>query len=272
MLSRLLSIVCVLFSLLSSGCETTGYQGPKLLTWNVTIDSTPPGAELAWRTRKEETQHPLGKAPVTASIPLPVDELGFFDDVFLYATANGKTTFLTTNDILVGGPLSSEGYHRAEKAALLPPRVSVNAYKASQFETRAGLGMLREYEKNPDMWKPYVTSVEGKVLSVQESGQGCIAQLIVENQKNVVIFWPLTRMPNVVEGTYLKVLGTVSGRTSGTNAFGGTVTALTFQGYAYAADWFLTNASTQYVPGRKELFDKWAEGSLFVGDGLVSTQ
>jgi hypothetical protein len=212
----------------------------------------------------------LGKAPVTASIPLPVDELGFFDDVTIYATVGRASSGVTTNDILVGGPLSSEGYHHAEKAAQLPPKITVNAYKSREFETTGHLGMIREYEKNPEAWKRYVTSLDGKVLSVQEGGQGCVVQLLVEKEKNVIVYWPLDRMPNVVEGTYLKVLGSVAGRTSGTNAFGGTVTALTFQAYGYAADWFLTNASTHYLPGKKGLFDRWAEGSLFAGEGLVS--
>lgn len=239
------------------------------MTWNVTIDSTPPGAELSWRAKNEQTNRPLGKAPMTAAIPLPVTDYGVFDEVFIYATVGKATSYVSTHTLLNGGPLSSDGYHSAEKAALLPSRVTVNAYKSHEFETTGHLGMIREYEKNPDMWKPYVASLEGKVLSIQESGQGCVVQLIVEDQKNVIVYWPLERMPNVVEGTYLKVLGSVAGRTSGTNALGGTVTALTFQAYGYAADWFLTRASTQYLPGKKALFDKWAEGSLFAGEDLV---
>jgi hypothetical protein len=116
--------------------------------------------------------------------------------------------------------------------------------------------MVREYEKNPDLWTNFVTSLEGTVTSIHENPQGCMVQLWVEKQKNIVVYWPMERMPGVVEGTYLNVLGNVLGRTSGTNAFGGTVTAVTVQCFGYVADRYRVTPIKNFLPSKKDLFEK----------------
>lgn len=271
-MTRLLSFGLFAILMWSTGCETTYYEGPKSLTWNVTIDSAPPGADLSWRRAGEDIDHPLGKAPVSASIPLPIGQYGHFDRITVSAKAGRAASWVTTSELLgeTMGEMEVNAFHSADKAAQLPTKITVNALKNSEFETHARLGMLREFEKNPDMWKPYVTSIEGTVLSVRESRDGCIVQLFVEGQKNVVVYWPGESMPGVNERSLLKVLGRVQGRTSGTNAFGGAISALTFECYGYSVDWLSTYGQTNFVSVRKAVFEKWADGSLFARETPVT--
>lgn len=260
-------------ALILGGCATTGYTGPRLLTWNVAIDSIPQGAEISWSVGGHEKEHSLGKAPVTASIPLSVSERGYFNAVSIYATVGRARSAVSTSTLLNGR--WDDTLHRPDEFVKLPSKLTVNAYKAYEFDI-VGNSMLPEYEKNPERWTPYVTSLRGKVLSIQESGAGCTVQLLTDDDsrratsKLVVLNWPNETMQGVVEGTYLKVLGSVQGRVSGTNAFGGSVTALTFNAYGYVANWMLSYASQNYLVSKKDYFDRWAQGSLFTGEGLVS--
>jgi hypothetical protein len=241
------------------------------------METTPPGAELSWATSGDSERHPLGKAPITASIPLAVDEHGFFDTITVYASLNGASgTFKSSSAVpQEQRGLNEEKFQSAAHAALLPARISLDAYASHRFYVLADLSHLLEYEKNPERWSVALTSIQGEVSSVRESRGGCVAVLFVKDgAKSIAVTWPKDSMRGVVQGTALKVLGRPIGTTQGTNGFGAPVTILTFEGYAYQANWFMkdydpVSVTEDFAPNRKRVFEQWAEGSLFLGDALV---
>lgn len=274
---RLLSLVC-LVSLLLCGCETTSVRQPRVLTWNVMIDSTPPGAELSWSIGGEQRRIPLGAAPVQATISIPVRESGFFETVNIFATVGTATSRFSTLE-LVKDERYNYPFHLSGHAGLLPASLVVDAFRDHQFEVHSLVQHIAEYTKNPDYWSSYLTSFKGRVISVEESRRGSIAQVLVEDETHykgtqfalpsrlVVVYWPSDTMEHVQEGGFVQFLGRVRGSTTGTNSFGGLTTALTFDACAYAMYVRLPRYHrSNYLKSEKELFEKWAAGTLFVKD------
>jgi hypothetical protein len=264
----ILSLVCLFFAFFTSGCGTSS-NVPKTLMWNVTVDSIPQGAELTWSRYGDSTRHPLGTGPVEATIPIPVSD-GLFSEIYIEAIFKGSRTSVRTSKLL--NQTSVPQIHDVNQASRLPSKVTVNIHEASKFDVPGGLSLFREFEKNPERWSRYVSAIEGKVLRIDESTSGCVVQLLVHKEKSAVVYWPKDSMNGVVEGADLKVLGNVVGKTTGPNAFGGTVSSLTFKAYAYSVNWFMPNGRTDYELSKKAYFDRWAEGSLFVGDWTEAPQ
>ncbi|WP_438483166.1 recombinase family protein [Oleiharenicola lentus] len=63
--------------------------------------------------------------------------------------------------------------------------------------------------------------------------------------------------------------------TAGVNGLGMPVSMLTFSAFGYVADWFYEKFSpekitTDYLPSKKAVFEKWANGTLFVDTSVVA--
>jgi hypothetical protein len=165
----------------------------------------------------------------------------------------------------------------------IPPSAQDIAIEKAQAEARARQDdyhatadeyNLLEIAKNPNNWANHTLSFDGRVLWIRESDQGTSLQ-VMNGHTSVVVAWPKSSMPGVVEGSYIGLLGSFVGTIAGTNAFGATVESLNFSAKAWVPkDQYGSFSHFQgpldpvaepdgfYIDGEKEAFDQWRRNAL----------
>jgi hypothetical protein len=261
MLTRLHATLVVALLLLT-GCGTTPATR-SVATWNVAVETIPAGAEVRWsQPIFDANEGNLGLSPVASTaLPLKASVSDAYRVQIFATLKNGKTADYSADCT------------NPQQLAALPKTVTIDFRPRYKFHAEAGIRHLREFDKNPERWSSYVFSIEGKVVAIEEKPNGTTVQLRVDLeqygeriQKMLIVNWPKGSMDGVLEGSGLCVLGNVTGRTSGTNGFGATVSALTFSAVAYRA-W---GGRSDYIEAKRSLYDRWADGSLFLGEELVT--
>lgn len=234
----------------------------------------------------EEQEHYLGKGNHSASFELPTVRMATISNreggylrplghpIVIIAKQNGFENTYT----FPAQPKYDNLTYLDINSGDIPKEVELNVFETWEYSS-PGNYRAAEISKNPQNWLEYIWAIEGTVIQIEESLNGTVFQMRFDSllerpvTKTIIATWNKSEMKEVYEGTTLTVLGRLLGETTGENALGGSVKALTFEAFGYHIDEWgargFRKPYSDYLLPHKVVFESWSEGALFAGRHLV---
>lgn len=130
----------------------------------------------------------------------------------------------------------------------------------SSFQTHAARD-LRAIARNPEAHRGQMYAFYGRVIDASENATGLTLQMVVEDSPQIpgellVAHFP-ARGTKVARGDNAKVLGRITSRVRGPNAFGGVAEGVGMDAIAVRA------AGGGYLPSEEDSYRAWERGTLF---------
>lgn len=125
--------------------------------------------------------------------------------------------------------------------------------------------MLNQIERNPGAHLGELYAFKGRVIQARQSWGRLVFQMIVSDYStpyggpSLVVRFTNTKLP-IARDHDVSVLGRITGKASGKNAFGGTVTAVSMDAVAV---FDRTAERVGWLGKEEELFQRWRSGELF---------